>query len=270
MGYAGEDGLFSLEEMQQAIMANDSKAARLLVAGLIEACESADSAVIEGEEIDLTAPCQVMKEYGKSFNLDDKGAALFREWLSRYSIAQTKQADKLFKNAFDANEPVNRPNTIADTSLALRNLAQAANVLTASGFALDASMGDTQFAFRGDAKIAIHGGNEYEGVANVIGQRVYDTLVFQERGQSVEGSKYLKDKGYPVTYGTSFIMTLSYTDNGPVAEAFLTYGQSGDPDSAYFTDQTNLFSTKDWRPVLFTEEQIAQGMLSSKTVEAKR
>ena len=45
---------------------------------------------------------------------------------------------------------------------------------------------------------------------------------------------------------------------GPVAEAMLTYGEYGRPPaSPHFADQTVLFSEKRWRPVLFTEDQIA-------------
>ena len=44
---------------------------------------------------------------------------------------------------------------------------------------------------------------------------------------------------------------------GPRGKALLTYSQSGDPDSPHFTDQTKLYSRKEWRPVLFDEEEVA-------------
>ena len=65
-------------------------------------------------------------------------------------------------------------------------------------------------------------------------------------------------------------MTLSYTDNGPVAEAFLTYGQSGDPESPNYADQTKLFSEQAWRPILYKEADIKANSLSTTTVTAKR
>ena len=57
--------------------------------------------------------------------------------------------------------------------------------------------------------------------------------------------------------GTSFIYALEFTPDGPVARAFLTYGETGDPASPFFADQTVRFSNKDWRPVAFTEDAIA-------------
>ena len=39
--------------------------------------------------------------------------------------------------------------------------------------------------------------------------------------------------------------------------AFLTYGQSGIPGDENWSDQTERFSQKQWRPCLFSEEEIA-------------
>ena len=270
MGYAGEDKLFSKAEMQNAIFANDSSAAQLLVPALIDACTKTSAVTVDGTEINLSSACAALKEFDLKFNLDSKGSALFREWLTLYPYAETMNPGALFSVPFDVNDPVNTPNSLADTTTALQNLAKAMNTLNTAGIALNASMGDTQFAYRGGEIITIHGGKHVEGVANVIGQRVYDTLAFQERGKAVEGSKFLKDKGYPITYGTSFIMALSFTDNGPVGEAFMTYSQSGDPTSPFFTDQTKLFSEKAWRPILYRDEDIKANTLSTMTVSAPK
>ena len=69
-------------------------------------------------------------------------------------------------------------------------------------------------------------------------------------------SRQLRDEGYPVDFGTSFLLAMEYTDDGPCGSAVLTYGESGDPRSPHFSDQTELFSEKRLRPVLFTEAQI--------------
>ena len=63
--------------------------------------------------------------------------------------------------------------------------------------------------------------------------------------------------GYLVTYGSSFIMTMEFTEEGPRGEAILTYGQSDDEASPFYNDQLWRFSNKEWRPILFTEEAIA-------------
>jgi len=76
------------------------------------------------------------------------------------------------------------------------------------------------------------------------------------RGEVINDLTGLTTEGYVVNYGTSFIMTLQYTDDGPEATAFLTYGQSSYPTSSHYTDQTNRFSEEQWRPILWHEADI--------------
>ena len=72
----------------------------------------------------------------------------------------------------------------------------------------------------------------------------------------MDGGRFLRRDGYPVNVGTSFLMAVEFTDDGPRARALLTYSQSGDPGSPHFTDQTRMFSRKEWRPVLFRRADI--------------
>jgi acyl-homoserine-lactone acylase len=51
-------------------------------------------------------------------------------------------------------------------------------------------------------------------------------------------------------------MALEFTSEGPRAQAFLTYGESGDWESPHFIDQTLLFATNSWRPILFAGKDI--------------
>jgi len=58
-------------------------------------------------------------------------------------------------------------------------------------------------------------------------------------------------------------MALEFTDQGPKADAFLTYSQSNDPESDHYADQTKLFSEGDWRPVVFTDEAIEDDLVET-------
>jgi acyl-homoserine-lactone acylase len=79
----------------------------------------------------------------------------------------------------------------------------------------------------------------------------------------------LTPDGYAINNGTSFLMALSFTDDGPEAYAFLTYGNTGDRTSPLFVSQTERFSQKDWRRILFTEDEVAaEPALSTKTVSS--
>ncbi|HWQ34803.1 MAG TPA: penicillin acylase family protein [Blastocatellia bacterium] len=74
--------------------------------------------------------------------------------------------------------------------------------------------------------------------------------------ERVKGSRFLGKDGYLINRGSSFVMALEYTAQGPRAQAFLTCSQLGDPTSPLFYDQTQLFSAKKWRRILFTEAEI--------------
>lgn len=81
---------------------------------------------------------------------------------------------------------------------------------------------------------------------------------------------WLTEAGYPVLHGSSFVMALEYTDGGPRGMAILTYSQSGDPASPHFTDQTERFARKAWRPILFHAADIARDVKRDYTVRAPR
>ena len=58
-------------------------------------------------------------------------------------------------------------------------------------------------------------------------------------------------------FGTTFLMTVELTSDGPRAHTLLTYGQSANPTSPHFSDQTRLFSRKQWVTERFTQAEIA-------------
>jgi acyl-homoserine-lactone acylase len=73
---------------------------------------------------------------------------------------------------------------------------------------------------------------------------------------AIADSRYLTDAGYPVVHGSSFIYTLGFDEDGPFAEALLSYSQSGNPEARHFKDQTTLYAEKRWRPVAFEEADV--------------
>jgi acyl-homoserine-lactone acylase len=130
--------------------------------------------------------------------------------------------------------------------------------LDTAGLALDVELGEAQFARKGDERIPIHGGNSREGITNLI---LYDQLRSDltpaiPQAEIVHEPTSLTTDGYQVNYGTSFIMCMQFTDAGPEGRALLTYSQSAEVDSGWFMDQTELFSQKNWRPMLWHEADI--------------
>ena len=67
----------------------------------------------------------------------------------------------------------------------------------------------------------------------------------------------LHEGGYPVTYGTSLLMAVEITPDGPTAVGLLAYGQSSDPLSPHHVDGTVAYRDAAVRPLRFTDDEIA-------------
>jgi acyl-homoserine-lactone acylase len=160
-------------------------------------------------------------------------------------------------------------------------LAHAALNLEAAGFAVDAALGDVQFVEKslpdGSAsgvKLPWPGSHNAEGGFNVFSTSLSgdDTLIPQHKYAPVldvvtgkATASGLTAQGYQVRYGSSWMMTVSFTDDGPKAKGILTYSESSNVLSPSFSDQSELYSTqKQLRPLLFTEAEI-QASLESTT-----
>jgi acyl-homoserine-lactone acylase len=263
-GPAGADGRFSLDEVATAVFSNRSMSAELLKPSLVARCQAAPERAVDGRTIDITAACGVLGAWNGAYDLDSRGAVLWREFITQFRGADFTRAGRLFAKDFDPAEPVTTPRDLAagtgGQDPVLDVLARAVIVLEQAGLRADAPLGEVQIAERGGKRIPIHGGlGGEEGIANFVNFAPNDSTLESDGPpmEAVKGSRYLTRAGYRVNRGSSFVMVLGYTDGGPRARALLTYGESGDPLSPHFSDQTELFSRKAWRDVLFTEEEIA-------------
>ena len=240
VGDAGDDGLFSRIELRDSAIGNRSFTADMLLDAVVERCRD------DGVE---PAVCDVLDAWDGRFDLDSVGAGVWREFIATFSSADLLDAGPLWANPFRAGDPLGTPSGLSRDPEIADRLVAAAETLRADGFDIDTPLGEMQYAVRGDVRVPIHGGRGTEGVSNVVGGG--------GNGTTSEASSPRDQPGYAIANGTSFIFNIEFTTDGPVAEAFLTYGQSGDPTSQYFSDQTIRFSNKDWRPILFTADAIA-------------
>lgn len=247
---AGPDKKFTLDELGNAILSNRSLAAELVKDELVGRCRGV---------ADLGSACKVLEQWNGRFDLDSRGAVLFREWLGQFQQADFLGKGKLFAVDFNPADPVGTPRRLAEGPQVLENLRRAVNVLESQHIALDVPLGELQYADKHGRHMPVHGGDGFiDGLMNMEhAARNTTTLEPMDEPKLVKGSRLLTEKGYPIAHGSSFLMVLEFTDQGPHAKAFLTYSESGDPASPHYTDQTELFAKKQWRPVLFEEKQIA-------------
>jgi acyl-homoserine-lactone acylase len=257
-GISGADGKFSFSELKSVVTGQRGLMPELLQTEVVARCVGATEISLEDSTtIDISEACTVLSNWDGLYTNESSGAHVFRELMRQFrSGSHGVFTSALFDSTFDANNPVNTPSTLKareqdatdNSDPVLIALASAVQTLSNYNFPLDAKLGDLQFHMKNADRIAIPGGDNLDGVFNI------------------NAAAMIPELGYMVVHGASWVMALEFTEQGPVADAWLTYSQSHDPESEHFSDQTKLFSTGTWRPVVFSEEAIAADLQSSMTL----
>lgn len=263
---SGADHRFDLEELRDAIMSNRGLPAELLRDAVVARCQGAAPVIYGERTIDVTRACDLLAAWDLRLDPGSVGAVVWREFLGDFDAGAHLDNGALYRVPFDPADPIATPRELreppedpADDRI-LEALAGAVVRLEAAHIPLDAPLRDAQYTVRSGRRISVPGGGRNEGVTNLVVYDVLKTTVAPplERSAVINEATNLTDQGYVVNYGSSFVMAMGYTDDGPEAYAIVTYGQSDDPRSPYHTDQTELFSAKQWREVLYTEDDIEQ------------
>ncbi|MFE6223064.1 penicillin acylase family protein [Streptomyces sp. NPDC057854] len=225
-------GRLTVADLQRQQFADRVPAAGLAAPDLAAACPAALPAE--------PGACRVLEAWDGTMDADSRGALLFDRFWRRFtaSVPVARQ----WKVPFSAADPVRTPRGL-DTGTAgfAQALADAVAELRAAGIPLDAPLRDHQFVVRGGERIPVSGGTESLGVWNKT-EAVWNAAA----GGYVE-----------VAHGTSHVQAVGW-DGGrcPVARTLLTYGQSSNPLSPHFSDQTKLYAGERWVVSRFCEKDI--------------
>lgn len=303
-GSGGASSL-TLDSVQDAALANHGFTAGALKDEVVERCSDSgpvDLAELPADEtkagdeipglpaaqIDLTKACGTLAAWDGSYDLGSRGALLWREFMARFPSKDLDRAGSLWAEPFDVTRPVDTPEGLAGlaedgSDPVLENLARAVQVLDRAGLEPDTPLGDAQFAYRNGSRVPVHGGNSADGVTNIVswstGFSVMDPFVLALKGVPVAPKSTIinadllapdgessDETGYPVTFGTSFLLTVEFTEDGPDAKSFLTYGNVADRSDPSYTEAPEHFAKKDWKPVLFRSADVEQNATSTITV----
>jgi acyl-homoserine-lactone acylase len=239
---AGTDGLgapkFDLKSLQQVMYGNRHLGAELARDDLVGLCRKSGKPK-------LKAACDALAKWDLRVDADSRGAHLFHLFAENRGLK--------WKVPFDPARPLATPNTldVSDPAV-LAALEKAVDTLAELNIPADARLGDVQQEMRDGERIPIHGGAGPEGVFNVI---------------SVQNDSLKPDLGWTkIRHGASWIMTVEFTDAGPVSQGILTYSESTNAASPHYSDQTRLYSQKGWDDLRFTEAAVEAGTLSRKPI----
>ncbi|MBT0586447.1 acylase [Alteromonas oceanisediminis] len=260
---SGSDNLFSPAEVEEALLNNRNYLGESVATQLLSQCEARgdDPVMVDGNAVNLSEGCTALAGWDGRMNLMSSGAPLFREFAFQFNRAPQ------WVVPFDAADPVNTPRELAATDTTLEHFARAIVNMQTAGIALDATMGEVQFVERSTVagqpsgnKLPWGGAHNIEGGFNVFDTRSNDpTLLPRHSYAPINSSTRLsaEGEGYHINYGSSWMIVMNFTEDGPQANGILTYSQSSNRDSDHFLDQTLLYSSQpQLRPMLFTEAEI--------------
>jgi len=231
-------GKITPEAVQKQLFGNRNFMAGVVLPDLLAAC-----AGLATPSAEVKDGCAALRGWDRTNNLDARGAHLFREfWRTARLIPG------VYRVPFDPAQPVATPAGLKmdDSAVAakvMESLTGAVKAVRTAGFALDATLGSVQRPLITSEPIPLHGGDEFEGVLNNLGNQFAPGIT---------------PKGLLIDYGTSYVQTVTFDARGPVAQGLLTYGQSTNPASPHATDQLWLFSRKQWPVLPFHAEDVAR------------
>lgn len=233
---AGTDGLagqgFDLKRTQRVLFGNRNYSAELARDEAVALCRAAVAAGDTG----LAPACRVLGDWDLREDVDSRGAHVWRLFVAfgglRWAVP------------FDPADPLGTPRDLAtEDPQVLTALRSAVGALGQLGIPVGARLGDVQTEERNGERIPIHGGPGTEGIFNAI----YPTDLAPELGWT------------SIAAGSSWIMTVEFTDSGPRSQGLLSYSQSTDPGSRHFADQTRLYAREGWDELRFGERAVEAG-----------
>ncbi len=224
---------FSQKAVQDLLFSHRHYGAEVFLDDILAVCSQSE---------ELTQPCTILANWDRRQTIDSVGAHIFNQFWNN-----ARELRDHYAIPFEIDNPVHTPNGLTISEQATRDyimvsLQAAVDSLAGASIPLNAKWGDVQFAVRNGQKIGIPGGAGGQGMFSVI------------------TSRFNADNGgySSITHGNSYIQTVTWSEKGsPITKAILTYSQSPEPDSEFYSDMTKLYSQSQWIDLPFTEEEIA-------------
>jgi acyl-homoserine-lactone acylase len=234
----GTDGLgapgFTESTLRASMLGNRVLSAETGRDDVVALCRAHPSlTATDGTEVDVSQACAALARWDTRADTTSRGAAL---WITFYNRLVDQGPPTWSRVPYDPAQPLTTPRGInGDDVRVPRALADAVQDFAARDLPVDVELGAVQKW----AGIPLPGCDV--GCFDVV-----------EAGPD-------SGTGTPTAgaFGGSFLMTVELTPDGPRCHTLLTYGESANPTSPHFSDQTRLFSRKQWVTERFTQADIA-------------
>jgi acyl-homoserine-lactone acylase len=264
------------DDVIDVLATNEGTLSGVLRDQVVERCRAAGKVPVEAgttasgyelwpaQEVDLSPVCNLLDRWEGRWNGEDQAPAVWTEFLSAFDPGELTGPGRLLAGAWDptnllavppglAEAPVRGPDPVAVA------LARAAKSVEAAGFDIDDFWRDQFWTRRDDVAIGLRGSTGLDGTV-LVGRPAGPSSSLSPAAALpvlVNPDSGLRIGGYQVRGGTSALMVVAFTPDGPDATALLVHGQSGDPASPYWADQAYRYSDLAWRGVRTDPDDIA-------------
>ncbi|MFD7472815.1 penicillin acylase family protein [Streptomyces sp. NPDC059837] len=235
----GTDGLgapgFTEDTLRASMLGNRVLSAETGRDDVVDMCRTHPSlTAADGKEVDVRQACTTLARWDTRADATSRGAAL---WITFYAhLLGEGPPDAWHRVPYDPAQPLTTPRGInGDDVRVQRALASAVQDFAARDLPVDTELGAVQ---------------KWAGIP-LPGCDVGCFDVVEAGPDSGTGTPPAG------AFGTSFLMAVELTADGPRAHTLLTYGESANPASPHYADQTRLFSRKQWVTERFTQAEIA-------------
>ncbi len=251
----------------RSVFGGASLSAELWRAEVVARLWAAGTVTFGARTFDLRAAAEVLAAWDGTFTSEAVGATLWRELLGAQSRQELRNSPWCAV-PFDADDPVETPGGLAPAPaegadpIVLAAIG-ALDVLARAGIDGTQPLGEVQWAQRGETRVAVPGGGDGDGITNVLEPRgalpSHCLAPTPSSPPPIAGRAErtgLHEGGYPVTYGTSFVMAVELTADGPRGWGLLAYSQSDEPTYRWHREATEAYARGEVRQLLFREEEI--------------
>jgi acyl-homoserine-lactone acylase len=261
---AGSDGLgrpgFTLRTLQAATLGNRNYSADLGRRDVVAMCRAHPVLTAgDGTRVDVRAACGTLARWDGRADVGSRGEQLWETFF------HGGDRESWWRVPFDPAHPLTTPRAIDRSNTDVqRALADAVQILERNRTARSPKRW---------AGITLPGCADEKGCFNVIeaAASTWPQIIRPRPGQTGPQTgppprhtapppdrRHQRPGGKPpAIFGSSFIMAVELTPDGPRGRTILTYSQSANPASRHYSDQTVLFSRKRWVPERFTEAEIS-------------
>ncbi|MBQ4839281.1 penicillin acylase family protein [Pseudoalteromonas luteoviolacea] len=272
----GADGKFDRHELE-SIVTGTSASFELYKPTVMATCAlyaGQTIAVTETLSMPVDPTCKAFAKWDGKFNADSVSAPLAKEF---FSLLEDEDLLIQFNSAF----PAVTPSIVKAEKSTLVKLLAASKQLENAGFAIDAPLGELQYLQKGERRIPWPGAEHNSGGFNIYSTtNAMDLTSFAPQyaapmkevlNENWTISTGLSTDGYPINYGSSWMMVVGFDEHGPQARGLLTYSQSNNPNSPHFTDASDHYAAgKGLIDLPYTDAQIKQNKVSEITLSVKK